>query len=80
MVYRREEAEATWARIRAPMLMLLGDDSDYLKRLGEDGTMAGLRRTFPGAEIARVPGTGHMLHIEKPDLVAPLVEACLAAN
>ena len=76
-VYRREEAEATWAQIRAPMLMLQGSESDYLKRLGEDGTMAQLQRIFPGVEIASVAGTGHMLHIERPDLVAPLVEAFL---
>jgi pimeloyl-ACP methyl ester carboxylesterase len=79
-IYRREDAEATWEQIRAPMLMLLGEESDYLKRLGEDGTMAGLQRIFPGVQSAAVPGTGHMLHIERPDLVAPLVEAFLDAN
>jgi pimeloyl-ACP methyl ester carboxylesterase len=80
LVYRREDAEATWAQIRSPMLMLLGDESDYLKRLGEDGTMAALQSIFPGVEIAGVAGTGHMLHIERPELVAPLVEAFLDAN
>jgi pimeloyl-ACP methyl ester carboxylesterase len=80
LVYRREDAEATWDEIRAPMLMLLGEQSEYLKRLGDDGTMAGLQRIFPGVEIASVPDTGHMLHIERPDLVAPLVEAFLDAN
>jgi pimeloyl-ACP methyl ester carboxylesterase len=79
-VYRREDAEATWAQIRSPMLMLLGEQSDYLKRLGEDGTIAGLQRIFPGVAIASVPDTGHMLHIDRPDLVAPLVEAFLEAN
>ncbi len=80
LVYRREDAEATWAQIRSPMLMLLGEESDYLKRLGEDGTMAALQSIFPGVEIAGVAGTGHMLHIERPELVAPLVEAFLDAN
>ncbi len=80
LVYRREDAEATWDEIRAPMLMLLGEQSDYLKRLGDDGTMEGLQRIFPGVEVASVPDTGHMLHIERPDLVAPLVEAFLDAN
>jgi pimeloyl-ACP methyl ester carboxylesterase len=42
--------------------------------------MEGLQRVFPGVEIASVPGTGHMLHIERPDLVAPLIEAFLDAN
>jgi pimeloyl-ACP methyl ester carboxylesterase len=80
LLYRREDAEATWEQIRSPMLMLLGEQSDYLKRLSDDGTMAGLQRNFPDAEIASIPGTGHMLHIERPELVAPLVEAFLEAN
>jgi len=79
-VYRREDAEATWELIRAPMLLLMGSESDYLKRLGEDGTMAALQRIFPGVEIARIEGTGHMLHIERPDLVAPWVERFLDAS
>jgi pimeloyl-ACP methyl ester carboxylesterase len=80
VLYRREDAEATWQEIRAPMLMLLGDQSDYLRRLGEDGTIEGLRRIFPGAEMVSIPDTGHMLHIERPDLVAPPIEAFLGAH
>jgi pimeloyl-ACP methyl ester carboxylesterase len=80
LVYRREDAEAVWQEIRAPMLMLLGEQSDYLKRLGEDGTMEGLRRIFPGVELASIPDTGHMLHIERPDFIAPLIESFLDAN
>jgi pimeloyl-ACP methyl ester carboxylesterase len=80
VLYRREDAEATWQEIRAPMLMLLGEKSDYLQRLGDDGTIEGLRRIFPSAQLARIPETGHMLHIERPDLVAPLIEAFLDAN
>ncbi len=80
LVYRREDAEATWREIRAPMLMLLGEQSDHLKRLGEDGTIEGLRRVFPGVRLASIPDTSHMLHIERPELVAPLVEAFLDAN
>jgi pimeloyl-ACP methyl ester carboxylesterase len=80
IIYKREDAEATWREIRAPLLMLLGEDSDYLKRLGADGTIEGLRAAFPGVEIASVAGTGHMLHIERPLAVAPLVEDFLEAH
>jgi pimeloyl-ACP methyl ester carboxylesterase len=79
-VYRREEAEAIWREIRAPMLMLLGEQSDYLKRLGEDGTIEGLRRIFPSVRLASIPDTGHMMHIERPQLIAPLIEAFLDAH
>jgi pimeloyl-ACP methyl ester carboxylesterase len=78
--YRREEAEACWREIRAPMLMLLGDESEFIAKLGADGTEAAFRAIMPGTEIARVAGAGHMLHIEKPELVAPLVENFLSAH
>jgi pimeloyl-ACP methyl ester carboxylesterase len=51
-----------------------------LERLGADGTAAAFRALFPHIEIARVSGAGHMLHIERPDLVAPVVESFLDAH
>jgi pimeloyl-ACP methyl ester carboxylesterase len=80
IIYKREDAEATWREIRAPLLMISGDKSEYLARLGEDGTEAALRAAHPDVELASVPDAGHMLHIERPELVAPLVEAFLDAH
>jgi pimeloyl-ACP methyl ester carboxylesterase len=80
ILYKRDDTEACWRELRAPLLMLLGDESDHLARLGADGTEAAFRAIFPHIEIARVAGAGHMLHIEKPDLVAPLVESFLDAH
>jgi pimeloyl-ACP methyl ester carboxylesterase len=80
IIYKREDAEATWREIRAPLLMMTGEESDYLKRLGRDGTMEALRMAYPGVELASILGAGHMLHIERPDLVAPLIEAFLDAH
>jgi pimeloyl-ACP methyl ester carboxylesterase len=61
-------------------LMLLGELSEFLPKLGDDGTPEAFRAIFPHMEIARVAGAGHMLHIEKPELVAPLVESFLDAH
>jgi pimeloyl-ACP methyl ester carboxylesterase len=80
ILYKREEAEATWREIRAPILMVLGEESDYMARLGADGTLDALRLAFPGAELARIPEAGHMLHIERPDAVAAMIEAFLDAH
>ena len=80
ILYKREDAEACWRELRAPLLMLVGEASDHLAKLGADGTTAAFRAIFPHIEIARIAGAGHMLHIEKPDLVAPLVEAFLDAH
>jgi pimeloyl-ACP methyl ester carboxylesterase len=80
VIYKRDDAEATWREIRAPLLMVLGEQSDYLKRLGADGTFEALRAVHPGVEIASVADAGHMLHIERPRAVAPIVEAFLDAH
>jgi pimeloyl-ACP methyl ester carboxylesterase len=33
-----------------------------------------MRSITPGAEIARIAGAGHMLHIEQPATIAPIIE------
>lgn len=79
-LYKREEAEACWRAIEAPVLMLLGEHSEYLARLAEDGTDDAIRALVRGIEIVRVAGAGHMLHIEKPSIIAPLIEDFLGAH
>ena len=80
ILYKREDAEATWREIRAPMLMMLGQESDYMQRLGADGTLEALRAAFPGAVVASIAEAGHMLHIERPEAVATMIEEFLDAN
>jgi pimeloyl-ACP methyl ester carboxylesterase len=80
ILYKREDAESCWRELRAPLLMLVGEESDMLAKLGVDGTTGAFRAIFPHIEIAQVAGAGHMLHIEKPELVAPLVESFLDAH
>jgi pimeloyl-ACP methyl ester carboxylesterase len=80
ILYKREDAEATWREIRAPLLMVLGEESDYLTRLGADGTIEALRTAYPDAEVASIAGAGHMLHIERPEAVAPVIETFLDAH
>jgi pimeloyl-ACP methyl ester carboxylesterase len=80
ILYKREDAEATWRETRAPTLVVLGQESDYLPRLGSDGTIEALRAAYPGAEVISIEGAGHMLHIERPDAVAPVMEAFLDAH
>ena len=80
ILYKREDTEACWREFRAPLLMLVGEVSESPEaNLGADGTEA-FRAMFPHIEIARIAGAGHMLHIERPDLVAARVEAFLDAH
>lgn len=74
ILYRREEAEAMWRRIEAPVLLVLGRESEFVSRLGEDGTDAAFQAHFRHLDIAHIEGAGHMLHIEKADTVASVTE------
>lgn len=73
-LYQRDDAAACWRRITAPVLVLVGEVSDYLPRLGPDGAEHAMRSIVPQIEIARIAGAGHMLHIEQPEKIAPLIE------
>jgi pimeloyl-ACP methyl ester carboxylesterase len=75
VLYRREDAEACWQRISAPVLMLLGAHSEFLGRLGADGGVENLRARFPDVRVEMVSDAGHMMHHERPEEVARLIEA-----
>ena len=78
VLYRREEAEAAWRLVRAPLLMVLGGRSEFAAHLGPDGTEAYFRAIFPSLRVATLPDAGHMMHHEEPAAVAALIEPFLA--
>jgi pimeloyl-ACP methyl ester carboxylesterase len=80
VLYRREEAEACWRNITAPVLILLGGLSEFLGRLAEDAGGERLQQFFKDARIATLADAGHMMHHERPQEVARLVESFLGAG
>ena len=70
VLYRRDEAAACWQRITVPVLFLLGADSEFWPRLGDDGTEPELRRNFRDVDIETLADVGHMMHHERPEAVA----------
>jgi pimeloyl-ACP methyl ester carboxylesterase len=79
VLYRRDEAAACWSAIRAPLLYVAGAESDFLSRLQGTGTPAEMRQWVPHLESRVVAGAGHMVHHDRPDAVARLLEEFLAA-
>lgn len=77
VLYRRDEAESFWRQIAAPVLMLFGEHSEFARQLGEDGTEQAFRAMIANIRTLTIPGTGHMMHLECPDIVAPLIERFL---
>jgi pimeloyl-ACP methyl ester carboxylesterase len=74
-LYRREEMEACWRRIEAPVLLVLGDQSELVARLGLEGGIETFRPLVARLRIESVAGAGHMLHHEEPRAVARLIES-----
>lgn len=74
-LYRREEMEACWRRIAAPVLFVVGSESELLPRLAPEGGVESFRPLVARLSIETVAGAGHMLHHDEPRAVARLIEA-----
>jgi pimeloyl-ACP methyl ester carboxylesterase len=73
-LYRREEMEACWRLIEAPVLLVMGSESDLLTRLGAEGGPDMFKPLIRELSVEVVAGAGHMLHHEQPRAVARLIE------
>jgi pimeloyl-ACP methyl ester carboxylesterase len=80
VLYRREEAEACWREIRAPLLYVIAEQSEFLKRLGRDGEPVSMSALIPGLRHCVVPEASHMVHHDQPELLAAEIEAFLAST
>lgn len=80
VLYRREEAEACWRRIRAPVACVAGAESDFRARLQGAGDPEAMRRHIARLEPHVVPDSGHMLHHDQPEAVARIVEEFLGRD
>ncbi len=69
VLYRREEAEACWARVQAPVLLVRGDADDGRSRSVRAAADV-MRALVRNLEIVTVPGAGHMVHHEEPEILA----------
>lgn len=72
VLYRRAEAEACWRNIRAEMLLVSGETSSFAERVGGVDVLP-----FPSSHSSVIPGVGHMVHFEAPELLAEQIEAFL---
>lgn len=70
MLFRRDEAEACWRKVAAPVLLLLGERSEIRTRVGEDAREEYFHSMFADIRIVTVAGVGHMMHLEDPESVA----------
>lgn len=68
--YRRDELEEGWSRIRCPVLLLHGSESDFLARAGGDEALQRWRGLIAQLQVGLIEGAGHMVQHEQPERVA----------
>jgi pimeloyl-ACP methyl ester carboxylesterase len=77
VLYRREEAEACWREIRAPVACVTGSESDFPARLRGAADPEAMRRHVRRLETYVIDGAGHMLQHDQPQAVARVIEEFL---
>jgi pimeloyl-ACP methyl ester carboxylesterase len=77
--YRRAEAEACWDRVIAPVLLVVGEDTEFKAAMRDWIDPDEGRHPFRGAPTVVVPEAGHMVHFERPDVLARSAEDFLSA-
>ena len=78
VLYRLDEIEACWARIACPVLWVQAEHTDAHRWAGGQDEIDRRRRFVPNAQQATVAGAGHMLHHDRPGVVAELIERFFA--
>jgi pimeloyl-ACP methyl ester carboxylesterase len=74
VLYQRDQAEACWKEITAPLLYVVGEESASARHLESEITAEKLQSIFRDVSRVSIPGAGHMLHHEQPVAVAELIE------
>lgn len=77
VLYRREETEACWREVRAPLAYVIGGESELVTRLQGAAAPDAMRRHLPHLEPHVVAAAGHMLHHDQPEKVARIVDGFL---
>ncbi len=73
VLFQRPEAEACWRRCVAPVLLVLGGQSEVLARVHPQHiTHEYFHSVFRDIRIELLPRAGHMMHIEDPAEIARL--------
>ncbi len=81
VLYRLEEVKACWRKVSAPVLWVLGEDSQNasaLKVTAEDRDSR--KASFRNLVEHVIPDSGHMMHHDQPELLAAVIEDFLLAT
>ena len=77
--YRIDETLACWRQVSAPVMWVIGADTDMSRRIKlTDADLAFRKSCFKNLHECVIPGAAHMLHHDQPELLAEAIEDFLA--
>jgi pimeloyl-ACP methyl ester carboxylesterase len=79
VLYRREEAEACWRAIRAPLLAVVASDSTEARRFSDQDALDDMHRAVARFKLVTVANAGHMVHHEQPEALAAAIEEFMSS-
>jgi pimeloyl-ACP methyl ester carboxylesterase len=77
VLYQRDQAEACWRAIVAPLLLVFAEESELTRRMAGEISEDRLHALFGTVTTATIRGAGHMIHHERPEETAALLEEFL---
>jgi pimeloyl-ACP methyl ester carboxylesterase len=78
VLYRVEEVLSLWRRISAPTLMVLASERDDWHKFIASPAYRRRLLAIPNLQVEEVPEVGHMLHHDRPEVIASLIETFLS--
>ncbi len=78
VLYRRREAVACWRNVTAPVLVVVGADTEYTGKLKSWIDADAVSGMFGISESVSIAGAGHMVHFDQPARLAESIERFLA--
>ncbi len=76
--FARADLEACWSQLRAPLLLLHGAESSFLRRAVGAKGLERLHELMPHMQVESIPEAGHMLLYEQPRAVAGAIVRFMA--
>ena len=78
-LYRLEESMACWRAVTAPVLWVVGAQTETLKQMHlTEADHEARKRCFAKLESCTIADSGHMVHHDQPEALARVVEGFLA--
>lgn len=73
VLYRREEAISCWKNVKADALFVFGAKSRIWKSYKEGNYQKEINAAFTNLQEELISNSGHMLHLEQPEILSKLV-------